>query len=137
MGRILAIDYGKKRSGIAVTDELKLIASGLTTVETNTLITFLSDYLSKEQVETVVIGLPKRLHNEESEIESSIVEFIRLISKKFPDLKIDRFDERFTSKMAFQSIIDSGLKRKDRRNKALVDEVAATIILQDYLKASS
>ena len=133
MARILAIDYGQKRTGIAVTDELQIIASGLTTVETPALFTFLEQYFSKEQVETVVIGEPKRLNNEPSEVTPLIEKFIVQFKSKFPTIVVERMDERFTSKMAFQTMIDSGLKKKQRQNKALVDEIAATIILQDYL----
>ncbi|NQX84315.1 MAG: Holliday junction resolvase RuvX [Flavobacteriaceae bacterium] len=133
MGRILAIDYGKKRTGIAVTDELQIIASGLTTVATNTLLTFLEDYLKTEQVDLFLVGLPKQMDNTASESEALIALFLKKMKKKFPDIPIHREDERFTSKMAFQTMIDSGLKKKQRQNKALVDEISATIILQSYL----
>ena len=133
MARILALDFGTKRTGIAVTDELQIIASGLTTVETKTLIPFLTDYFGKEAVELVVIGEPKQLNNEVSQSESAIQAFIEKFKKVFPNMQIQREDERFTSKMAFQTMIDSGLSKKQRQNKALVDEISATIILQSYL----
>ena len=133
MARILSIDFGKKRTGIAITDELQIIASGLTTVETKVLLPFLKDYFLKENVELVVIGEPKRLNNEPSEVVPILNEFIKKFRIDFPEMPIERMDERFTSKMAFQTMIDSGLKKKQRQNKALVDEIAATIILQDYL----
>lgn len=135
MGRVLSIDYGKKRSGIAVTDELRLIASGLTTVGTDTLMDFLRTYLDKENVEIVVIGEPKRLNNEPSEVTPLLEKFVSQFTQQFPTIRVERIDERFTSKMAFQTMIDSGLKKKQRRNKALIDEIAATIILQDYLNS--
>ena len=135
MGRILALDYGKVRTGIAVTDELQLIASGLTTVETKELISFLADYLEKEKVEKFVVGLPKQMDNTPSESEALIQPFLKKLSNKFPSIPIERQDERFTSKMAFQSMLDSGMKKKKRQNKALVDEISATIILQAYLNS--
>lgn len=133
MARILALDYGKVRTGIAVTDELQLIASGLTTVETKELIPFLDDYLKKESVERIVVGLPKQMDNTASESEESIQEFLKKLEAKFPSIPLERQDERFTSKMAFQSMLDSGMKKKKRRDKALVDEISATLILQAYL----
>ncbi|WP_075340868.1 Holliday junction resolvase RuvX [Tenacibaculum agarivorans] len=133
MARVLAIDYGIKRTGIAVTDELQIIASGLTTVDTGELLTFLKNYISKENVELFVIGKPKQMNNTDSESESLIQPFINQLIKEIPSVPIQRIDERFTSKMAFQTMIDSGLKKKQRRNKALVDEISATIILQSYL----
>lgn len=133
MARILAIDYGKKRTGIAVTDELKIIASGLTTVETNTLLTFLKDYISKEKVELFVVGQPLQKDNTSSEIEAEILVFLEKLSKEIPQIPIVRVDERYTSKIAFQTMIDSGLKKKQRQNKSLIDEISATIILQEYL----
>lgn len=136
MGRLLAIDFGVKRTGIAVTDELQIIASGLTTVETDQLITFLEDYTQKESVEKFIIGKPKQMNNEDSESEVHIQKLLDQIIHKFPSIPVVREDERFTSKMAFQAMIDSGLKKKQRRNKALVDEISATIILQSYLYKS-
>ena len=133
MARILAIDYGKKRTGIAVTDALQLIASGLTTIATNEVIDFLTNYFKNEEVALLVIGEPKQMNNEPSESEQLIVPFIETLSKRFPDMEIKRIDERFTSKMAFQTMVDSGLKKKQRQNKALIDEISATIILQSYL----
>lgn len=133
----MALDYGAKRTGIAVTDELQIIASGLTTIATNELLDFLIDYIEKENVETIVIGEPKRLHNEPSDIESEIIKFIQKLEKKLTSVSIARFDERFTSKMAFQTMIDSGLPKKKRKNKSLVDEISATIILQSYLSSKS
>ncbi len=133
LARILAIDYGLKRTGIAVTDELQIIASGLTTVPTETLIDFLKDYTSKENVSQFVIGKPKQMDNTDSESEELIIPFLEKLQKEIPSIPVERVDERFTSKMAFQTMIDSGLKKKQRRNKALVDEISATIILQSYL----
>lgn len=133
MGRILAIDYGKVRTGIAVTDDLQLIASGLTTVLTKELMSFLNTYVETENVEAFVIGLPKQLNNEASDSEALIRPFLDKLEKKFPNIPIERVDERFTSRMAFQTMIDSGLKKKQRQNKALIDEISATIILQSYL----
>ncbi len=133
MGRILALDHGKKRTGIAVTDELQLIASGLTTVRTHDLIIFLKKYLNDEDVDCIVVGEPKQMNNTPSESEALIKPFLKQLSKTFPEMPIERQDERFTSKMAFQTMIDSGLKKKQRRDKALVDEISATIILQAYL----
>ena len=133
MPRILAIDYGIKRTGIAVTDELQIIASGLTTVPSETAITFLATYFSKENVVKVLIGEPKQMNGQPSESTPIIEKFVAEFKITFPEMKIDRVDERFTSKMAFQTMIDSGLKKKQRQNKGLVDEIAATILLQDYL----
>lgn len=133
MARILAIDFGKVRTGLAVTDELQIIASGLTTVNTKELILFLKDYLSKEQVELFLVGEPKQMDNTPSESEALIIPFLVQLEKTFPNVPIKRVDERFTSKMATQTLIDSGLKKKQRQNKALLDEVSATIILQSYL----
>lgn len=133
MARILALDYGKVRTGIAVTDELQIIASGLTTVLTKELFVFLQDYTKKEKVECFVIGEPKQMNNEVSESEALILPFMEKLSLTFPKIRIERQDERFTSKMAFQTMIDSGLKKKQRRDKALVDEISATIILQAFI----
>ena len=133
MGKILAIDYGKKRTGIAVTDDLQIIASGLTTVKTKELLSFLSNYTSKETVETFVIGYPKQMNNKDSESESLILPFITKLKNKFPNIPVVREDERFTSKMAFQTMLDSGMSKKKRQDKALIDEISATIILQSYL----
>ncbi len=133
MAQILAIDFGKKRTGIAVTDDLQIIASGLTTVNTPEIFTFLENYLKKEHVELFLIGEPKQMNNTPSESEVLIIPFIEKLKKKFKHIPIKRVDERFTSKMAFQTMIDSGLKKKQRQNKALLDEISATIILQSYL----
>lgn len=133
MARILALDYGTKRTGIAVTDELQIIASGLTTVTSDSLLQFLLDYTSKENVQLILIGEPKQKDDSHSESEVHIQKFIGELSEKLPDIPIKRVDERFTSKMAFQTMIDSGLNKKQRRNKALIDEISATIILQSYL----
>ncbi len=133
MARILAMDYGAKRTGIAVTDELQIIASGLTTIETSQLLSFLKDYVSKENVELFIVGKPKQMNNSDSESEHLIQPFLEQLTKEIPSIPFQRTDERFTSKMAFQTMIDSGLKKKQRRNKALADEISATIILQSYL----
>lgn len=133
MGKILAIDYGGKRSGIAETDPLQIIASGLTTVETKDLFQFLVRHLERENIDCVVIGLPLRLNNEVSMIEGEILKFINKLQRKFPALKIERMDERFTSKLAVDALIRGGAKKKDRQNKKLVDQVSATLILQSYL----
>lgn len=133
MARILAIDYGKVRTGIAVTDELQIIASGLTTVATKELIAFLKDYLLKEKVELFLVGEPKQMDNSPSESEALIAPFLKKLSGVFPNIPVTRVDERFTSKMAFQTMIDSGLKKQQRKNKALVDEISAILILQSYL----
>ena len=133
MGRILALDFGEKRTGIAVTDELRLIASGLTTVPTKEVIIFLKQYLETEKVDVFVVGEPKQMNNTPSEYEQYIKPFLLELSKHFPDLSVDRQDERFTSKMAFQTMLDSGLKKKKRKDKGLVDEISATLILQAYL----
>lgn len=133
MGRILAFDYGTKRTGIAVTDPLQLIASGLKTVETSEILTFLKSYCTDEEVVLFVVGLPKQMNNLPSESEQFIKSFIRNLKRTFPEIPIKREDERFTSKMALQSMIDSGIKKKQRNNKAMVDEISATLILQSYL----
>lgn len=133
MGRILALDYGTKRTGIAVTDELQIIASGLTTVNTEELMSFLEGYFASEKVELMLVGEPTQKDNSPSESETYIQEFLKEFRKKFPSMEVKRVDERYTSKMAVQTMIDSGLKKKKRRNKALVDEISATLILQSYL----
>lgn len=133
MARILAIDYGKKRCGIAITDELQIIASGLTTVRTGEILDFLKEYTKNEKVELFLVGKPKQMNNLDSDTEALIKPFITALHKTFPHIPIKRVDERFTSKMAFQTMIDSGLKKTQRRDKALVDEISATIILQTYL----
>lgn len=133
MARIMALDFGTKRTGVAVTDELQMIASGLTTVKTAELMDFLQKYFRDEKVELVVVGEPKQKDESASDSEVYIQEFLKAFAKKFPEMPVKREDERFTSKMAFQSMIDSGLKKKKRRNKALIDEISATLILQSYL----
>lgn len=135
MSRLLAIDYGQKRVGIAVTDNEQIIASGLTTVHSKDILSFLEGYLKHEEVECFVIGEAKNLDNSPSESARFIEPFVKKLSKTFPDTKIVRVDERFSSKIAFQTMIDAGLKKKTRRDKALVDKVSATIILQSYLES--
>lgn len=134
MARILAIDYGIKRTGIAVTDEMQLIASGLTTIATPTLFLFLNDYLTNEKVEKVIIGEPKQMNGLPSESAVYIEQFCIEFKKTYPNIPLVKVDERFTSKLAFKTMIDSGLNKKQRQNKALIDEIAATILLQDYIK---
>ena len=133
MARILSIDYGQKRTGIAVTDDFQIIASGLTTIPSLDLIPFLKTYFSKENVSVVIIGEPKQMNGLPSESTEIIEKFIAQFHAEFPNMKMERVDERFTSKMAVQTMIDSGLKKKQRQNKGLIDEIAATILLQDYL----
>ena len=134
MARIIALDYGTKRVGVAVTDELQIIASGLTTVHSSELIQFLTAYILKEKVETIVVGEPKTLLNEATNSSHEIEKLIKNLIKKFPNQKIDKIDERFTSKLASQAIFLSGVKKKKRQEKGLVDEVSATIILQSYMQ---
>ncbi len=133
LARILAIDYGEKRTGIAITDELQIIASGLTTVATKKIFSFLTDYLKTENVELFIVGEPKQMNNTPSESAQFINPFVEKLGLTFPKIPIKRIDERFTSKIAFQSMIDGGLKKKQRQNKALIDEISATLILQSYL----
>lgn len=133
MSRILAIDYGFKRTGIAVTDTLQIIASGLTTVETPKLFEFLQKYFSVEKVQKVLVGEPKQMNGLPSESAPMIEKFVLEFQNKFPDILVIRVDERFTSKMAQKSMIENGMKKKQRQNKALLDEISATIMLQDYL----
>lgn len=133
MPRILAIDYGQKRTGLAVTDELQIIASGLTTIGSETIFTFLKDYFAREEVLKVLIGEPKQMSGEPSQSTAMIETFVQKFKQTFPEIPVVRVDERFTSKMAFQTMIDSGLKKKQRQDKALIDEISATIMLQDYL----
>lgn len=137
LGRILAIDYGLKRTGIAVTDPLKMIANSLTTVETAKLMGFLTDYFAKEDVERLVVGLPKQMNNLPSESMPYIEEFVSKFRSKFPQVEIVYVDERFTSKMAVQAMVQGGVKKKDRQNKALIDSVSAAIILQSHLDSLS
>jgi putative Holliday junction resolvase len=135
MSRIIAIDYGKKRTGIAVTDILQLIANGLTTVPTTELMDFLLNYVAKEPVERIIVGHPKQMNNEDSENMKRIVPFVNLLKKKLPQIPVELVDERFTSVLAHQAMLDGGLKKKARQDKALVDEISATIILQSYLES--
>ena len=137
MGRILSIDYGRKRVGIAVTDPLKIIASGLKTVHTKDIFEFLSMYLNNEDVECIVVGYPLQMNGKPSESIEYINPFIKKLKKMFPNMPVELVDERFTSKIAFQTMIDGGLKKKKRQNKALVDTISATIILQSYLEQNN
>jgi putative Holliday junction resolvase len=134
MSRIIAIDYGTKRVGIAVTDSLQIIATGLTTVHSKDVINFLKNYIDQEEVECIVIGEPKKMNNQVSESSKYVELFIKSLKKNIPGIQIERIDERFTSKMAFQTMIDSGLNKKARRNKELVDEISATMILQTFMQ---
>lgn len=134
MARILCIDYGRKRVGIAVTDPGQIIANRLTTVPTHTLWDFLKEYFDREKVETLVVGYPRQMNNQASEAVRYINPFLKKFQQKYPEIRLELFDERFTSKMAFQTMIDGGLKKKQRQDKAMVDAVSATIILQSYLE---
>lgn len=134
MSRILAIDYGKKRTGLAVTDPMQIIASGLATVATTELMDFILKYVAQEKVERIIVGHPKQMNNEDSENMKRIIPFINLLKKKLPAIPIELVDERFTSVLAHQAMLDGGLKKKARQNKALVDEISATIILQSYME---
>ena len=133
MSQILAMDFGSKRTGIAVTDDMQIIASGLTTVATPSLLGFLEDYLKKEKVELFLIGEPKQMDATPSESEKLIGRFLKKLKSKFPDVPVERVDERFTSKMAVQAMIEGGVKKKKRQSKELIDEISATLILQSYL----
>lgn len=133
MGRILAIDYGTKRTGLAVTDPLKIIATALDTVETTRLLAFLKTYFSEETVEAVVIGLPKRLDNTDSETAPAVRKFVEAFKETFAEIPISTMDERFTSSIAQQAMVQGGMKKKDRQTKGNVDKISATLILQDYL----
>ncbi len=135
LGRILAIDYGKKRVGIAVTDPLKIIANGLDTVPAEQIFTFLDNYLKAEPVETIVVGYPVTLRNEASEALVFVNPFLKKLQLRYPNMNVEIYDERFTSKMAFRAMIDGGVKKKDRRDKALIDKVSATILLQSYMES--
>ncbi|MFY9153330.1 MAG: Holliday junction resolvase RuvX [Prolixibacteraceae bacterium] len=134
MGRIMAIDYGRKRVGLAVTDPLQMIANRLTTVAAHEIWIFLKDYFAKENVEKVIVGYPMQMNNQPSEAVQYINPFLKKFQKEYPDMPLEQVDERFTSKMAFQTMIDAGLKKKDRQNKETIDAVSATIILQSYLE---
>ena len=135
MARILAIDYGKRRTGLAVTDELQLIAGGLTTVDTKVLIEYLLDYMKREPVERIIVGLPKQMNNEPSENMRRVEPFVNRLRKLLPDIPVDYHDERFTSVLAQRTIRESGIGKMARRDKALVDRISATIILQDYMQS--
>ena len=135
MPRILAIDYGLKRTGIAVTDPLKIIATGLTTIPSNTLFSFLKDYFSKEEVELVIVGEPKNLDDSDTHATQPVKSMVKKLMKEFPQKRIKMVDERYTSKMASQAMIDMGMKKMQRRNKAMIDEIAAAIMLQEYLRS--
>ncbi len=134
MARILSIDYGRKRVGLAVTDPQQIIANRLATVPTHTIWDFLTGYFQKEAVELVIVGYPKNLNNEASEAVRYINPFLKKFQIQFPEIKLELFDERFTSKMAFQTMVDAGLKKQKRQDKALIDRISATIILQDFLE---
>ncbi len=134
MGRIVAIDYGLRRSGIAVTDPLKIIANSLTTVDSSELIGFLEGYFKREKVEKVIVGLPKQMNNEPSESMPFVEEFVLKFRSKFTDIPVEYLDERFTSKLAVQAMVQGGVKKMDRRNKALIDNISATILLQSYME---
>ena len=133
MGRLLAIDYGRKRAGIAVTDELQIIASGLTTVHVKDIWKFLEDYLKQETVDCIVIGEPRDMQNRPSEASRFIEPFVRRLRKLYPDMSIERYDERFTSKMAKDTMLAGGLKKQKRQDKALVDSISATLLLQSFM----
>jgi putative Holliday junction resolvase len=135
MGRILGIDYGRKRTGIAVTDPLQIIAGNLATVPTHTLMQFIKDYIGREAVDRIVVGQPTQLNGEPSESMKYITPFVNRLKKELPDMPVVMYDERFTSTIAHQAMIDGGMKKSDRRDKARVDAIAATIILNDYLKS--
>lgn len=137
MSRIICIDYGLKRTGLAVTDPLRIIATGLTTVESPKLIAFLKDYFLKEKVSLILIGDPRNMDDSATHATALVAKCIKELEKNFPNLPIEKVDERYTSKMASQAMIDMGLKKKQRRNKALVDEIAATIMLQEYLQKTN
>lgn len=137
MGRILAIDYGQKRVGIAVTDTMQLISSGLTTVHVKDIWQFLENYLNTEQVDCVVIGEPRDMMNQPSDSTRFIEPFVKQFKKRYPDMEVKRFDERFTSKMAHDTMLTGGLSKSKRQNKALVDTISATLILQSYMDSIS
>ena len=136
MGRIMAIDYGRKRTGLAVTDILQIIANGLTTVPTNELLKFITEYTQKETVELFIIGAPKQMNNEPSENMARVTEFVARLKKAIPTIPIQYVDERFTSVLAHRTMLEAGLKKKKRQDKALVDEISAVIILQSYLESN-
>ena len=135
MGRIIGIDYGRKRTGLAVTDNLQMIANGLTTVPSGELLSFLIDYVSRETVDLFVVGQPKQMNNEPSENMKYVKAFVTSLQRKIPNIPVEYYDERFTSVLAHKTMLDGGLKKKQRQNKGLVDEISAAIILQDYLES--
>lgn len=137
MGRILAVDYGRKRCGVAATDTLKICANGLGTVRACDLVAWLKEYCSREEVEKIIVGLPKQLDGSPSESTRYIEPFLRQLSREMPGMPVERYDERFTSTIAHRAMIDGGMKKMARRNKEIVDEIAATIILTDYLQSRS
>ena len=137
MARILAIDYGKKRTGLAVTDPLQIIANGLTTVNTQELFDYLKAYIAKEEVEKIIIGLPYQLDGSPTDATPSVLHCIRRLKNSFPAIPIVPVDEQFSSKMASRAMVEMGMKKKDRQKKELVDEIAATILLQEYMQANS
>ena len=134
MGRIIAIDYGRKRTGLAVTDPLQMIANGLATVPSGQLTAFLTDYVSHESVERFVVGLPKQMNNEPSENMKYVEAFVTHLKRTFPTIPVTYYDERFTSVLAHKAMLDGGLRKKKRQDKGLVDEISAVIILQSYLE---
>lgn len=135
MSRIIAIDYGRKRTGVAASDPLRMIAGGLATVGTGEIFKFLDDYFAREEVDTIVVGLPRDVHNRPSESMRYIEPFVKALGRRYPDKKIEYYDERFTSVLAHRAVLDAGLKKSDRRDKALIDEISATIILRDYMES--
>lgn len=137
MGRLLSIDYGRKRCGIAVTDSLQIVANGLTTIPTHTLIDFIKKYVTTERVDKIIVGKPTTMRGEDSESMKYITPGINRLRKELPNIPVEFWDERFTSVLAHKSMIDSGMKKNDRQNKAIVDEISATIILNDYLQSKS
>ncbi|MFW5793640.1 MAG: Holliday junction resolvase RuvX [Bacteroidota bacterium] len=137
MGRIIAIDFGQKRTGIAVTDPLQMIANGLITIHSKDVIDFLKKYLTSEDVDCIVVGEPRTLQNKASDASRFIEPFVKNLRKQFPEIPVKRMDERFTSSIAFQSMIDSGMKKKKRQDKSIVDTISATLILQSYMEFMS
>lgn len=134
MGRLMAIDFGTKRTGIAVSDTLQIIANGLTTVRTHLFFEFLAEYLQIEKIDKIIIGKPKTLSNEDSDSVKYLMPFVKKLQKAYPEIAIEFIDERFSSVIAHKAILDSGIKKKKRQNKSLVDEISATILLQDYME---
>jgi putative Holliday junction resolvase len=134
VGRIIAIDYGQKRVGVAVSDPMKMIANGLTTLHPDEVLPYLKDYLDKEKIDTIVVGYPKQMNNKDSEAVQHIKPFIKKLKKQFPDIPVELEDERFTSRMAQDAMVQGGMKKKQRQNKANVDKISATIILQSFME---